>query len=345
MLQEASPLLDSARKLEKLLGCNFNIAEGVLEERINSIVEEQITYFRFDILRIDANRVNWNQVMLNAAYRRAPFEGGSKEKGFKDALVCEAFCQFAEAAPKSSKDCLVVLVTNDGLLADAVNTRMSTSSNVRVLKSVEELRSLINTVSSNVGEDFIADLRIVAEKDFFREADKATIYYRFEIAKKIREKFSEASTRLPEGTGIDDRIPLRPVAPRFIKKDGRRVHWATRVEVEVFKPRGEQTTYLAPTTVRTPYTFPYGQFIVTEPIMPVTTVPPVEGIWQTVISGETMTKWGPSMASLFETAVTTRRSGLAVFEVSWSFSLDSKGRRSRFKVDDIVYDSTVWSED
>jgi hypothetical protein len=38
-------------------------------------------------------KVDWNRLIENAVTRRAPFEEGEKEKGFRDALIYECLLQ------------------------------------------------------------------------------------------------------------------------------------------------------------------------------------------------------------------------------------------------------------
>jgi hypothetical protein len=60
-------------------------------------------------LGIATKKVNWNEVINSAVLKLPPFEAGEKEKGFRDALILEAFSQLAEAAPKSSASARMIL--------------------------------------------------------------------------------------------------------------------------------------------------------------------------------------------------------------------------------------------
>ncbi len=138
MLIQSLQLLPSINKLERLLGHNLNITQHIIEQRVNEAVESQIEELNINILSLDTARVDWNNMMLSAAYRKPPFSQGEKEKGFRDALLAEAFVQLIADSPVTPKICRIALVTNDTLLSDAISEGTKGQSNVRILTSLEE---------------------------------------------------------------------------------------------------------------------------------------------------------------------------------------------------------------
>lgn len=103
MLTQSLELLPSIQKLERLLGHNLNINEGIIKQRVNEAIESQITKLGINVIRLDTARVEWRDLILNAAYRRPPFSQGPKEKGFRDALVVEAFLQLVSDSQSRPK--------------------------------------------------------------------------------------------------------------------------------------------------------------------------------------------------------------------------------------------------
>jgi hypothetical protein len=168
-----------------------------------------------------------------AAYRNPPFAAGEKEKGFRDALVAESFLQLLASSPKSPAPCRVVLVTSDVLLTQAVKGRIADSSNASVLANAEELKGLINTLVSNVKEDFIALIKPKAAKLFFVSSDdKETVFYREKIRERLSEKFKTELEKSPQGTMFRQNGTWFIIPPNFSKKVGRRVFRTSRIETE-----------------------------------------------------------------------------------------------------------------
>lgn len=234
MQTEALKLRSSINKIERLLGHNLALTDSVLLDHVRTKIDEKEKELGLEEIKLDHNAIDWPKLIHAAAYRNAPFEAGEKEKGFRDALVAESFLQLLASSPKTPSICRVVLITSDRLLAQAVTERISDSPNASVLPNIEELKGLINTIVSNVGEDFIAQIKPKADKLFFvTSEEKEAIFYREKIRERIREKFKAELEAKPKGATFRENGAWYISPPNFSRKDGRRIHWTTRIEIEV----------------------------------------------------------------------------------------------------------------
>src|ERR1019366_2686769 len=130
--------------------------------------------------------------MLDAVYRRPPFQLGDKEKGFRDALLVEAFTQLVAESPKSPQVCRVVLISADALVKEAVEARISETSNVAVLHDIEALKGLVNTLISQVDEAFIEMLKPKASKLFFITGEREdTLFFKEGIVRLLQGRFTK----------------------------------------------------------------------------------------------------------------------------------------------------------
>src|SRR5579864_8181134 len=154
MQTEALKLRPAINRIERLLGHNLALTDQALLDHVKGKIEQKKVELGLQELSLDHAAVDWPSLIRAAEYRMPPFQPGEKEKGFRDALVAESFLHLIEASPKTPEVCRVVLVTSDELLREAVNLRIASSSNASVLQTIEELKGLINTLVSNVGEDF-----------------------------------------------------------------------------------------------------------------------------------------------------------------------------------------------
>jgi len=230
MLNRAYDLLPSIKNLEILLGHNLNITEQILQKRVQDTIDRQVEDLSIKIISVDSTKVNWYGIMHDAAYRRPPFSSGEKEKGFRDALIAETFIQLVLTSPKTPSSCRIALVTGDHLLADAVKSRTSDSSNVRIIPTVEELKSLINILTSEVTEAFVQSIKEQAKEYFFQPGEESALLYKEEVLVKINEKFRQELTSLPPGADERQKVPPTLIgAPSFVKKEGQRVFWASRI--------------------------------------------------------------------------------------------------------------------
>ncbi len=358
MLQKALTFLGPIGKLEKLLGHNLNITEEILDQRIDTVIKSQVENHGLDILDLDVTRVDWRKTISDAVFRRAPFEAGEKEKGFRDSLILESFLQLVDASPKSSENCWIVLVTGDKALSDAVKTRTEGITNVRIFTSLEEVKGLINTASSTVDEAFVEALQGKAKRYFFDPGNNQTLYYKEDLRNKIFQRFSKELSSVPNGADIRENGTVYVNSPRFLKKEGRRVFWATRIEVEAkaYRQDGKAQSLgfrrLLADRLSSETAVPY--MGLSTPLSESKEYTLLNLRPSGVVFDPTRISVGPSnvigdqpFISNVYTSIpdkTLVRDGRAVVEVTWSFNLNPSGRPTRFKIDDIKFIETTWNE-
>jgi hypothetical protein len=234
MRAEASKLRPAINKIERLLGHNLALTDQVLQDHVQRKIDEKKAELGLHEIALEHNLVDWNGLIHAAAYRLPPFQAGDKEKGFRDALVAESFIQLLSQSPKTPKVCRVVLVTADELLKQAVDERIAGYKNASVVSNIEELEGLIKTIISDAGPEFIAQLKDKATKVFFTDgSNNDALFYTAKIQQKLREKFHDTLNKLPEGTSWRENGAWRINQPNFSRKEGRRIFWTSRIEVEL----------------------------------------------------------------------------------------------------------------
>lgn len=234
MQTEALKLRSAIDKIERLLDHNLALTDAVLLNHVKTRIDEKAGGLGLQELRLDYACVDWARIADAAAYRKPPFQTGEKEKGFRDALIAESFLQLVENSPRTPNLCRVVLVTADSLLRQAVSERISNSSNASVLAGSEELKGLINTIVSNVGEEFINQIKPKARKLFFVSSEnKETIFYKETIRERLEETFKSELEFKPPSTVFRRNKTWQIEQPNFSRKEGRRIFWTSRIEIEL----------------------------------------------------------------------------------------------------------------
>jgi hypothetical protein len=234
MQTEALKLRSAINRIERLLGHNLALTDQILLDHVETKINEKEKALQLREIKLDHNKVDWSTLIHAANYRLPPFSPGEKEKGFRDAIVAESLLQLAADSPKTPKLCRVVLVTSDELLSEAVNDRISGLPGVSVLPSIEELKGLINTLVSDVDEEFIARLKPKANKLFFTSKDdKDTLYYKEDVRGRITEQFKVELAARPEGTTFRSNGKWLIGQPNFARKEGRRIFWTSRIDIEI----------------------------------------------------------------------------------------------------------------
>ncbi len=345
----ALELLPHIEKVERLLGNKLAITDGLLKTRVNETVETAIRTHKFNVLQVQPKEVDWIKMMLDSVYRRPPFDPGEREKGFRDALIVEAFVQLVDASPATPSRCLIVLATDDKLLGDAVKFRTSDKANVRIVTSVGELEGLINTLISKATEKFVAEFQTKASSYFFEQNDESTLYYKEGIRTRISREFSTELASVPRNDLLRKNGIWYIGTPNFLRKVRRRMYWVTKVTVEAelykyvetIKDNGRITSI--PTSASAITSTSSGT-------VPNVVNPFFFGPTPGSDVGSPFPAFGEAIGSLsrlFPPFLSGTRElvgkGNSLFQVEWSISISTKGRLSAPKIENINHTGTSWA--
>lgn len=247
MLKKANDFLPAMQKLEKLLGHKFGVGEDTLELHVDKAINNSMKEFGFKIATIETKEIDWENLISRSIKREPPFEANEKEKGFRDSIIAHSFLYLHKNSPLTPNVCRLAFISDDQRLSEYVKELTVDSRNVRILSSLDELESLINTLVSTITEEFAAELTQKAGKLFFEKKNDKTFYYKEGIGEKIREQYSkELSDTIISGhfrSGGQWWISN----PIFIKKERQRIHWITTLETEfeIYHNRYEDSEGLA----------------------------------------------------------------------------------------------------
>ncbi len=232
MRSKAYEFLPTIDRIERLLGHNLNITEDILATRVNEAIEKQLGEQKISILEIDTTVIDWKALIDRSVNRHPPFKTGEHEKGFRDALIAETFLQLVKQSPTTPTVCRLAVVTNDELLKKYITESTKDAKNVRVLSDVSELESLINTLVSEVTEEFVKDLKEKAAKLFFEKETDTSLFYKEKIWNKILESYGKELQEVPKEGLLRENGTWRVSEPVFIKKEKQRIFWMTAIEVD-----------------------------------------------------------------------------------------------------------------
>ena len=341
MQRRGLELLPALGKVEKLLGHNLAITEQTLLEGVEKAVCQRQEELGLLSLKLDYRKVEWDRLTLDAAYRKPPFKEGETEKGFRDSIIVECFLQLVADSPKTPRACRIVLVSGDGLVAQAVKARTSGSTNVAVLTTLEELKGLINTLASEVDEAFLEPLRAKAGKLFFLPKEESTLFYKEGIREKLKEKFAAELVALPSGATSRQNGTWTISPPNFVKKTGQRIQWTSRVQIEAKASKIvlETPVMESASTETTP-----GTNVVTHNLVS-------GGGWSPTLYTGTLEDnpylgKGPlvNYALLASSRTVTTHQGVDVYEVLWSVDVTTARELRRPAIDDITHLELTWEQ-
>jgi len=358
MTKQSLELLPSIQKLERILDHNLNITEDIMKRRIQEVIDRQLHELTLNILKVEPTTVDWPSIILNAAYRRPPFSTGEKEKGFRDALLVEAFMQLVSDTPKTPNTCRLVLITGDALLTEAVRSRTASASNIRTLLTIDELKVLINTIVSAVSEEFVESMKEKAKDYFFIEGDLGTLFYREKVWAKIHHEFGERLSALPAGADERERESITIGEPQFVRKDGNRIYWSNRI-VERSKAYTHDTISGLPSysggrasgslLVGGQRENRYTGLVIGEQPMPIllSEHQPVLRFERTdsgvKIVGDTSIRAAFSPTYTLHQTKTVYMNGETEFDVTWSVLINSRQAFSKARVESLVGEQTRWN--
>jgi hypothetical protein len=350
MRKRALELLPPVAKVERLLGHNLAITEEILLDAVEKSVSLRREELGLLSLALDNSKVDWNRVGLDAVYRRPPFQDGEKEKGFRDCMILESFLQLVADSPKAASACRIVLLTGDKLLNQAVQARNTGWTNISVLASLDELRGLINTLVSEVDEEFLALLRPKAGDLFFEKDERSTLLYKEEIVKKLKEKFAAELADVPPGATTRTNGTWTVNPPNFVKKTGRRIQWASRISIEAeaskpaTQPRAAEAAVFSPVTAGAGFLNTYisakGTISNLHPEQNAAVWLPNSGIASIQPNLQAQDLW--TVGTMTPT-ITTHK-GTDVYEVLWSADVTTSHDLRRPSIDELKHLEPVWEQ-
>lgn len=225
-------LLPHIKKVESLLRHKLNINEEILKERVLSAIDRELKSMGAEVVPVDTDKVDWQAVINASCERIPPFEEGEKEKGFRDAVFLETFVQIVQNSPSTPRVCRVIAVTEDEVLQRAIESRATEAANVRIFDGLDQLRGLINTISGDIKEEFVAEILPKAVPFFFEVTTKTGAYYNLNVRDRINEEFGSELIEVPQGASIRENGTWYINRPNFVMKRRQRVTFSTKIDVQ-----------------------------------------------------------------------------------------------------------------
>jgi hypothetical protein len=227
MHREFRTVQESAKRASELLGETWDLSEGKIKATFDRAIQEQASRLSIVFRGCDASRVDWASVMHASAFRLPPFQPGQTEKGFRDAIVCETYVQVVSDLTGSDT---AVLVTNDGLIAQALRERLP---GARLLPDMAALRDEINLRVSNVDAETAAQIEAKASKVFFDFDDPesaGSFWARAGLYDAIWDKFGDRIRAAPPG--YDWKFERQEIGTRLSRKEGNQLFLVTTYVVK-----------------------------------------------------------------------------------------------------------------
>jgi hypothetical protein len=335
MQREAFKLIRHIKDTERLLGHSLGITSEILAARVEDAVENQIKELQITALPLKTSQVSWERVIEDAVYRRPPFEEGKTEKGFRDTMIAESFVQLVKDSPSTPASCRVVLLTADGLLADAVQERTASAGNVRILRSEEELQDLINTLAANVEETFVNEVRELAAASFFSSGSEG-LFYTERIEVRIKEQFSKELSEVPSWATSRENRKWYIANPQFVEKQRQRITWNTTITIKATAYGTPATTIWESSPILTsPIILPPSQKKL-EPSLSISQYLSSEPTWEGITIPSTL-------GSEIEPPKPPPTQGETTVHVIWSATVTTRKKITRPRVEDITFGETTWN--
>ncbi|WP_296650412.1 PIN domain-containing protein [Paraburkholderia sp.] len=231
MRNEYRGISSHVTRAESLFGQEWGITQEAVEQRIAARITEELTAQRIEVVPCDTGRVDWADVMRRACFREPPFERGQTEKGFRDAVVCETFVQLATDLVGGDT---AVLVSNDRLIKQYIESRGVQGNRARVVDDLKALDDEIQLRVANVDENTQALIEQSAQRLFYpggNPVDPRCLWKREELYEKIMVQFGERLKQVPMGFEYVF-IGHEIWNPRLASKNGGRVHFESVYAVE-----------------------------------------------------------------------------------------------------------------
>lgn len=228
MYKEFRGVLEHAKRAAALFGDAWDLSDDRVRSTIAAAIDSQATSLNVQFRECDPSQVDWAAVMHASAFRLPPFQPGTTEKGFRDAIVCETFHQVIGCLTGGDT---AVLVTNDNLVAEAIKARMS---HARLVPDLATLRDEINLRVSLIDADTAVFIEEKAARVFINFTDfqaSNTLWARAKVSEQLWTKFGDHIRAVPAGAEWQKGQTLVG-ATRLVRKAGNQVVFVTTLVVK-----------------------------------------------------------------------------------------------------------------
>ena len=232
MLSAAIALSPKIFELEKLLGHSLAISEEIMSDRVDSKIKKTLNELDLEICQIDTKAVDWEEIIERSALRQPPFEiSQSKEKGFRDAIIATSFLQEAKNSPTTPRSCMLVFVSGDKRIREYINEKTEDVDNIRLLENLDELKSFLNAIASEVTEEFLKKLLPKAKTIFYDFETEKGLYVKENVYEQITRKYiNELNSIVSSNVGDMRRNNGVTIGQQtFISKTEQTIVWSTAI--------------------------------------------------------------------------------------------------------------------
>lgn len=181
----ALKLLVPVQKIERLLAHNLALSAETLKHHVSKAIDDCKNELQIVEFEPEYDEIDLRGLVHRAIERKAPFSDDKSEKGFRDAIILEAFSQIVDVAPKTPQSCRVFLVTGDGLLNSAATEKFASQANVTVASSIDEVRTKLTAIGAHMSEEDLAKIIPAAKKYLYDFDKKKGLYERADVLSKV----------------------------------------------------------------------------------------------------------------------------------------------------------------
>jgi hypothetical protein len=214
-----------------------------------------------------------------------------------------------------------VLLTDDGLLSEATQERFKERSNILVVRELEELKTMLNALASQLTQETVAEILPKATAMFFLPGDNQSLYYQWELAEKVKKQFSEVLLSKPEAGITSKAVKIEIGQPTFLSKKKQRLTFASRIN---WLMDGTKLIVRSPPNVPNVLE-PMGATRTSQAVSTTGTVPP-RGLLD------------------FDAQPQVVQKGRHVFEATWSVTFTARGLLISPKLDKLEHHSSTWEK-
>jgi hypothetical protein len=350
MVEKAEKFQPNVTKLERLLGHNYGITREAIMVAISTLIDRHINEHGLIEITFDPGAINWPALVERSAYRRLPFvKNDNSEKGFRDAVLLEIFWQIVPQLSTNPTECQIVMLSNDDLVKDALTERIGQARNISVLKTLDDLQSLINAIVSHLSDEDVKLILPRASAIFFNEFDNDSVFSSANIVKTIHSTFSAVLLQRPAEFHANvtfTELGFSIKAPTFVEKKGATLRFVSKVNY-----RMEATELASPTQsierigildwTRRDASWVVNSKMTTVGFGSVSTIPSTVTLYgSTIPSVSVVSSTGYSVPPLFPAS--RRRNGIHTFEVNWTATWTAKRELQNPQLVDIRHHSSTW---
>ncbi|MEJ1339683.1 MAG: PIN domain-containing protein [Candidatus Sedimenticola sp. (ex Thyasira tokunagai)] len=164
------------------------VSERRVKNEIHKKFDQWIRSRKATLLQTPSNDIDWTSLIHSSIWREPPFSNDKEEKGFRDSVILETIVNHVKNYDKKEQ---LVFLCKDRLLRETAENKLADDTRFVAYEYMNDFKSYLDLTRQELEDEFIKSILVRANEKFWKQGNFNGIYYKEDIPRKLRDKYSQ----------------------------------------------------------------------------------------------------------------------------------------------------------